>query len=127
MHCLFNVSTPNKKVEWTAELDNAKLRLADFNNPGWYLQEENGMIGETAVLRRTLPLISAIVPLFLQESKYTVRQMIFICFILMRCAIWYHLHNLKNVRNTHGGLLLLEACNFTNSNTPPWLFFTFIK
>ena len=81
MHCLFNVSTPNKKVEWTAELDNAKLRLADFNNPGWYLQEENGMIGKTAVLRRTLPLISAIVPLFLQESKYTVRQMIFICFI----------------------------------------------
>ena len=23
------------------------------------------------------------------------------------CAIWYHLRNLKNVRNTHGGLLLL--------------------
>ena len=80
MHCLFNVSTPNKKVEWAAELDNTKLRLADFNNPGWYLQEENGMIGETAVLRRTLPLISAIVPLFLQESKYTVRQNDFICF-----------------------------------------------
>ena len=26
---------------------------------------------------------------------------------LMRCAIWYHLHNLKNVKNTHGGVLLL--------------------
>ena len=25
----------------------------------------------------------------------------------IRCAIWYHLHNLKNVKNTHGGLLLL--------------------
>ena len=25
----------------------------------------------------------------------------------MRCAIWYHLHNLKNVKNTHGGLLIL--------------------
>ena len=23
------------------------------------------------------------------------------------CAIWYHLHNLKNVKNTHGGVLLL--------------------
>ena len=25
----------------------------------------------------------------------------------MRCAIWYHLHDLKNVKNTHGGVLLL--------------------
>ena len=25
----------------------------------------------------------------------------------MLCAIWYHLHNLKNVKNTHGGVLLL--------------------
>ena len=32
----------------------------------------------------------------------------------MLCAIWYHLYNLKNVKNTHGGVLLLvaEACNF---------------
>ena len=27
--------------------------------------------------------------------------------IHIRCAIWYHLHNLKNVKNTHGALLLL--------------------
>ena len=44
----------------------------------------------------------------------------------------YHVHNLKNVKNTHGGVLLLiklqaEACNFTKSNTPPWVFFTFFK
>ena len=25
----------------------------------------------------------------------------------MRCAIWYHLFNLKNVKNTHEGVLLL--------------------
>ena len=25
----------------------------------------------------------------------------------MRCAIWYHLYNLKNVKNTNGGVLLL--------------------
>ena len=25
----------------------------------------------------------------------------------MRCAIWYHLYNFKNVENTHGGVLLL--------------------
>ena len=25
----------------------------------------------------------------------------------MFCAIWYHLHNLKNVKNSHGGVILL--------------------
>ena len=50
----------------------------------------------------------------------------------MRCAIWYPLCNLKNVKNTHGGMLLLvklqaSVCNFTKSNTPPWVFFTFFK
>ena len=25
----------------------------------------------------------------------------------MRCAIWYHLYNLKNLKNTHGGVLIL--------------------
>ena len=32
---------------------------------------------------------------------------------VMRCAIWYHLCNLKNVKNTHGGVLkvaLLHGC-----------------
>ena len=48
------------------------------------------------------------------------------------CAIWYHLYNLKNMKNTHGGMLLLVklqalAYNFTKSNTPPWVFFTFLK
>ena len=26
---------------------------------------------------------------------------------VMRCAIWYHLYNSKNVKNTHGGVLIL--------------------
>ena len=50
----------------------------------------------------------------------------------MLCAIWYHLRNLKSIKNTHGGVLLLvklqpKVCNFTKSNTPPWLLFTFFK
>ena len=28
----------------------------------------------------------------------------------MRCAIWYHLHNLKNVKNTYGGVFS-KTCN----------------
>ena len=51
---------------------------------------------------------------------------------VVRCAIWYHLYNLKNVKNTHGGVFLLvklqaSVCNFTKINTPSWVFFTFFK
>ena len=51
---------------------------------------------------------------------------------VMLCAIQYHLYNLKNVKNTHVGVLLLinlqaKAGNFTKSDTSPWVFFTFFK
>ena len=50
----------------------------------------------------------------------------------MRCAIWYHLYSIKNLKNTHGGVLVLvklqaSACNFTKINTPTSVFFTFFK
>ena len=52
--------------------------------------------------------------------------------IVMRCAIWYHLHYLKNVKNTHGRVLLLEKLqakifNFTKSNISPWVFSCFLN
>ena len=48
------------------------------------------------------------------------------------CTIWYYFHNVKNVKNTHWGVLLLvrlqaSAYTFTKSNTPSWVFFTFFK
>ena len=51
--------------------------------------------------------------------------------IVIRCVIWYHLYSLKNVKDAHGGVLLLVkvrllACNFTKSNTHPWVFFMFL-
>ena len=44
-------------------------------------------------------------------------------------TIWYHLHNLKKRENTHGGMSLLVKFQayFTKSNTPSWVFFTFLK
>ena len=46
--------------------------------------------------------------------------------------IWYHLYNLKNMKNTHGEAILLvklqaSACNFTKSITPPWVFPRFLN
>lgn len=77
MRCLFNVHSPYKKLEWSAELENVKLRLAHNNNPGWFLQEESIYDGETAVLRRTQPLVANMVPLFMIEQKYSVSDLWF--------------------------------------------------
>ena len=33
--------------------------------------------------------------------------------LLLAKLIWYHLYNLKNVKSTHGRVLLLVACNFS--------------
>ena len=51
---------------------------------------------------------------------------------MTRSTIRYHLYNLKTVKNTHGRVLLLVklqvlVCNFTKSNTPPWVFFTLFE
>ena len=39
-------------------------------------------------------------------------------FMCGACAIWYHLYNLKNVKTTHGGVLILvklqDLLNCTN-------------
>ena len=43
---------------------------------------------------------------------------------VMRCAIWYYLYNLKNVKNSHGGVLILVKLQV---KTPSWVFFTFFK
>ena len=45
---------------------------------------------------------------------------------VMLCTFWYHLYNLKNGKNIHGGVLA-SAYNFTKSNTSPWIFLTFFK
>ena len=52
--------------------------------------------------------------------------------LVMLCAIWYHLYNLKIVKGTHGGVLLLvklqvSACNFTKKNTSSWVFLKLYK
>ena len=51
---------------------------------------------------------------------------------VLRCAIWYYLDSLKNVKNTNVGVLHLvkvqaEACNLTKRNAAPRVFFTFLN
>ena len=51
---------------------------------------------------------------------------------VMCCAICYDFYNSKNVKTSHGRVLLLvklqaSTCNFTKSNFPPWVFITFFK
>ena len=51
---------------------------------------------------------------------------------VMLGVICHHLRNIKNLKNTPGRVLILaklqaEAYNFTKSNTPPWVFLTFLR
>ena len=53
-------------------------------------------------------------------------------FLIKICDALRDLVIFKNMKNTHGGVLLLvnlraSACNFTKRNAPPWVFFTFFK
>ena len=65
-------------------------------------------------------------------NQFCFKQHVTASKYVMRCAIWYHWYNLKSVKNTHGGVLILVklqalACNFTRINAPSWVFFTFFK
>ena len=43
------------------------------------------------------------------------------------CAIWYHLYNSKNVKNTRGGMSLSVKLQtyIAKSNTTQWVFLIF--
>ena len=43
------------------------------------------------------------------------------------CAIWYHLYNLKNVKNIHGGVLLLVAVTLLKVTLLHWCFSRFLN
>ena len=40
------------------------------------------------------------------KDKYCLNSLVSTITVML-CTIWYHLHNLKNVKNTHGGVLIL--------------------
>ena len=66
------------------------------------------------------------------DMQFLFRLFIVLNLYVMICAIWHYLYNLKNVKNTQGGVLLLVklqaiTCNSTEGNTPPWVFFTFFE
>ena len=64
------------------------------------------------------------------------RELVFHKFYSVHYCILYHTWCIarfgsictisKNVKNTHGGVLIL-ACNLTKINTPRWVFFTFFR
>ena len=45
----------------------------------------------------------------------------------MLCAIWYHLYNLKNIKNTDGGVLLLEPATLLKVTLFHWWFWRFLN
>ena len=68
---------------------------------------------------------------FLKTDFIMVFVLVYIFFeYVTLCTIWYHLYNFKNLKRTHRRVLLLvklhkDICNFSKSNTHPWVFSTF--
>ena len=68
------------------------------------------------------PAMGYFLVVFFQRCSYVAQ---------MLCAIWYHLYNLKNVKNAYGGVLALVKLQVSAQNSPksniPSAFFTFFK
>ena len=97
---------------------NIKLRDVNFSN-----QENSNHI--SAISSKTQINKIAMIVLLFRKSEYTFRQIFIKNYLfkyrdflsteesvrfskyMMRCAIWYHLYNLKNIKNTYGGVLIL--------------------
>ena len=56
--------------------------------------------------------------------KHVLR--LFISFVIF-CAIFYHLYNSTNVKNTRGGVILFVASNFAKSNAVHGCFSRFLN
>ena len=81
--------------------------------------------------RNGLNILKMLVEEFIFTNIHTFQSLDFPIFVVLY-TIWYYLYNLENVENTRGGVLPLvkleaSACNFTKSNNPPWVPFTFFK
>ena len=95
-------------------------------NLGWYISNikqlriaalQSWLIYSNIKQVRIAALQSSLIYFKYQTSQNCSITMLVVSIRVMPCAIWYHLCNFKNVKNTHGGLLLLVemqawACNF---------------
>ena len=117
---LLNLFSPNVSILYHLESpDNQRI----FGVFRWY------KMGTLA--RNGLNILKMLIAEFIFTNIDTFQSLDFPIFVML-CAIWYHLHNLKNVKNTDGRVFLLakldaSACNFTKSITPPCVLFTFFK
>ena len=84
---------------------------------------------QISLLLTSLLLLSSTSSLYTENdrvifiSSQSFRDLIYV----VRCTVQF-----KNVKNIHGGVLLLvklqaKFCNFTKSNTPPWMFSRFLN
>ena len=59
------------------------------------------------------------------QSAVCFSSVIVVEFVML-CAIWYHLYKFKKVKHIHGGVWSLQLNYNIKSNTPSWVFFTFL-
>ena len=77
-------------------------------------------------------LMASFIYFYQLDYCFLVSSVIWKEYNVMLCSIWYHLYDLKNVKNSLGGVLLLvksqaSASNFKKRSTPQWVLFKLFK
>ena len=83
-------------------------------------------IGKIEKSKKCPPIACLETKLFYFGVSYTSKSIIYHHQSYMRCVAWFG-NNLKNMKNAHGGWLLLVNLQASKSNTPTWVLFTFFK
>ena len=95
----------------------AKLRerssfIIHFSRTGFILSDDNDKTTADNIyaVGDVLDGKPELTPVAIQAGKLLARRLfagskLKVCAV--RCAIWYHLYNLRNVKNTHRGVLIL--------------------
>ena len=104
--CLIDCSSIICKTTNKTKLNNNNLK----NTLGWLISEwpqSREYQWDKAVIKQRNPMYWQALSEFVKRTKYKIKRTRTKQMRWMRCAIWYHLHNLKKVKNAHGGVLIL--------------------
>ena len=96
--------TKQKKL-WLNRLNHFKLRLSSKNFARFILEYLD-------LSRVSWPDLgwSSLIHGDLHWSRVSLTYLSWQYLFVMLCAIWYHLYNFKNVKNTHGGVFTFLNC-----------------
>ena len=94
--------------------------IIQFSRTGFILLDDNDKTTTDNIyaVGNVLDGKPELTPVAIQAGKLLARRLfagskLKVC--VLRCAIWYHLYNLKNMKNIHGGVSILQPATLLKS------------